>query len=320
MFTKNNQKNRILIISIFIITLILIPTVWADDFVPDTEETAVNTLMLDNDDTGGDVILQFGQTLAEQIKWNSVSLSFEMSDDLQIVGDFFQTGSTLTIDSDDTGGDATIKFGATSNHILGWDVSETSFSTFNSELSMRVKQGSAPPFACTSTVEGMLWTDTDTGIVYSCDASNSRNKWLSIESTSLFGDESGGCSAGRDPNNNANCNVDWGNGLGPDGSTLLGLYIPYNMTITGYGFSEDNDACTSGSFDVEVWGTGSNANDNDYSLDAEVATGLTGEAHNSNTLNIDIDGDQYILWGLDNNCGQTIDDWNVILYFKWRHA
>jgi len=212
-----------------------------------------------------------------------------------------------------------ISFDDGHEHKLGWDYTQESFSTYNEELIFRTKQSATPTYTCSSTVAGMQWMDTDSGIVYVCDTSNSRNKWLSQQDIVIFGDENGGCPAGRDPNTNASCNVDWGNGIGTDSNTDIGFFIPYDITITGYGFSEDNDACTSGSFDLEVWGTGSSSDDNNYSLRATVASGLTGQAHNSHSLNYDVAGGQYILWGIDNNCGQTIDDWNMIIYYRVRH-
>ena len=180
-------------------------------------------------------------------------------------------------------------------------------------------QSSTPPVACSSSETGRQWFDIDTGLLYVCDTSNGRNKWLSTNEQALFGDEGGSCAAGQDPNSNANCNVDWGNGLGPDANTELGLYIPHPITITAVGFSADNDACGSGSFDLEVWSTGSNTNDNVYSLESTLLAGVNGQAHNSNTLNADIAGNQYILWGIDNNCGQAIDDWNMIIHYRNRH-
>lgn len=238
--------------------------------------------------------------------------------------DIQASGQALEL-GDASANDINVNFDDGTDRLFGWDdnysTNHTSgtFSTNNNEIALRILQGSNTPLSCDASHSGMQWMDTDTGLLYICDTSNSRNKWLSVSEMSLFGDESGTCNAGQDPNSNANCNVDWGNGLGPDGNTDLGLYIPHNITITGYGFSEDNDACTSGSFDVEVWGTGSNTDDNNYTLSAEVATALTGQAHNASNLNIDINGDQYILWGIDNNCGQSMDDWNVILYFRYRH-
>jgi hypothetical protein len=178
---------------------------------------------------------------------------------------------------------------------------------------------STPPAACSSSFAGRQFMDTDNGMVYVCDTSNGRNKWLTQDDTGLFGENTGTCNAGSDIGNRISCATQWGSALGPDTATDLGIYIPYPITITGYGFSEDNDTCTSGSMDVEVWGTGSNANDNTYSLQANVATGLTGEAHNSNALNVDVAGGQYIIWGIDNNCGQNIDDWNVILYYRYQN-
>lgn len=222
-------------------------------------------------------------------------------------------------DQDDTGGDVLLQFGTTLNKRLGWDSSESVFSTFNEELSFRTQQSATPPSACSSTVAGMQWMDTDSGTVYICDTSNGRNEWLSTSELVFWGDESGSCPAGSDANTNENCDVDWGNGLGPDGTTDLGLYIPFPATITGYGFSADDDACATGSFDVEMWSTGSNADDNTYTLSSTVGAGLTGQAHNANNLNLDLAGNEYLLWGIDNNCGEAIDDFNVIVYLKWRH-
>lgn len=176
---------------------------------------------------------------------------------------------------------------------------------------------SNPPVSCQIGFYGRTFLDTDTGITYVCDPL--RDKWLSLNSIPLWGDESGNCDPGDTPNNSDGCNVDWGNGLGPESNSGLGLYLPHNMTITSYGFSEDNDACLIGSFDLEVWGTGSNTDDDNFSLEQEIATGLTDEAHNSNNVDIDIDGDQYILWGIENNCALPIDDWNMILYVNWHH-
>ena len=241
----------------------------------------------------------------------------------KIVDDTTNIGGTdannFVLDQDGTGGDVTLQFGTTLTRLLGWDDSEGVLSTFNNQFAFRNQQSSNPPVACTSAVSGRQWMDSDTGILYICDTSNGRNKWLSTYEAVMFGDEGGSCNAGQDPGSNTSCNVDWGNGLGPDTNTDLGFYVPYPITITGYGFSEDNDACTSGSFDLEVWSTGSNINDNDYTLEATVASGLTGQAHNSNSLNIDLAGNEYILWGIDNNCGQAIDDWNMILYYRARH-
>ncbi|MCA9373637.1 MAG: hypothetical protein R3B71_03825 [Candidatus Gracilibacteria bacterium] len=179
---------------------------------------------------------------------------------------------------------------------------------------------STPPATCNASFAGQTFMDTDSGIVYVCDTSNGRNKWLSTQDNVIFGEQSGNCGAGDSPGNEDGCAVDWGSSLGPDNATNVGFYIPHDITVTGFGFSADNDSCFFGSFDVEVWSTGSSSDDNNYSFDTNIATGLTGQAHNANNLNIDIDGGQYILWGIDNNCTQTIDDWNVVLYYRTHHT
>jgi hypothetical protein len=174
-----------------------------------------------------------------------------------------------------------------------------------------------PPATCEFATYGRTFVDTDTGVSYLCDPS--KDKWLSTETIVLWGDESGTCDVGNDPNNDDGCNVDWGNGLGPGGGSNVGMYIPYNMTIFGYGYSNDSQSCGSGSYDLEIWGTGSNTDDDNYSLLVEIAAGLTAEAAASNNVDLDITGDQFTLWGIDNNCGGNLDDWAMIIYGKWRH-
>jgi len=65
--------------------------------------TTSNTFTLDNDNTGGNILLQFGQTLAEQIYWDSAGTAFTFTDDVQINGNLGITGTITgaTIDGDD---------------------------------------------------------------------------------------------------------------------------------------------------------------------------------------------------------------------------
>ena len=185
-----------------------------------------------------------------------------------------------------------------------------------------------PPATCEFSTYGRTFVDTDTGLSYICDPT--RDKWLSLETMTLWGEQDQGpdCNNGNNPNNDPGCNVSWGAGMGPNaqgaGTPELGLYVPYNSTIIAVGFSAEDAECTgSGSFDLEIWSTGSNAVDEPYTLEQEIVTGLSSiQVYNDNNLNIDIDGDQYTLWGIDNNCGggnNDIEDWNMIIYLKWRH-
>ena len=174
-----------------------------------------------------------------------------------------------------------------------------------------------PTAFCEFPTHGRTFIDTDTGISYVCDPS--RDKWLSTETMVLWGEESSTCDDGNNPNNDNDCSVDWGNSLGPEGGTNLGLYIPHNMTLVAFGVSIDSAGdCGGGTFDFELWGTSSSTDDNNYALVAQVP-GTSGETANDNNLNIDVDGNQYTLWGLENNCGTDINDFNAIFYIKWRH-
>ncbi len=52
-----------------------------------------NTFTLDQDDTGGDVTLQFGTSLAETLTWDNTNSEFDLSDDLNITGGLITSGN-----------------------------------------------------------------------------------------------------------------------------------------------------------------------------------------------------------------------------------
>jgi hypothetical protein len=67
---------------------ILVNEVQADDFVPaDSTENSSNELILDADNSGGDISLQFGKNLGQFLRWNSSELKFELSASLDVSGD-----------------------------------------------------------------------------------------------------------------------------------------------------------------------------------------------------------------------------------------
>jgi len=233
-------------------------------------------MTLNSNNTAADAILTFGNDLGvEMLKFSDTNNRFEFTDDLHVEGNLEVTGTI-------------------SGHLLP-------------------TPSSAPPFACSSSHAGMLWADTDTGIVYTCDTSNSRNKWLTMQNATMGGTIGGICQSGNDISNDKDCTVQTADSL------EVGLYLGNPITITGYGFTQKDDTCISGSFDIEVWSTGSSSNDETYSLDQVIASGLTGEAENSTGLNIDINGGQYIRLGIDNNCSSSIKRWSAIFYYKERH-
>lgn len=188
---------------------------------------------------------------------------------------------------------------------------------------MRTGYSASPPCTCGTSpcLGGTIWTDSDTQILYLCD--DTRDKWLSVETITLWGEESASCAAGKTLGTSSHCTVDWGDSLGPDKYANLGMYIPRDMTIVAFGYSQDVDTCTSGSFDIEVWGSQTAGLDQVFYLNdgAELATDQTGERASNASLDLDVDGPQYIIWGVNNStpgCSTGLSDYNIILYAKWR--
>jgi len=56
-----------------------------------------NTLILDNNNTGGNIVLQFGQTLNKTLTWNESTGVFNFSDDLSVTGSLNVNGALATL-------------------------------------------------------------------------------------------------------------------------------------------------------------------------------------------------------------------------------
>lgn len=71
--------------------------------------TTSNTFVLDNDNTGGNVQLQFGTTLNERLTWDNTAGSFVLSDDLYVQGNLgvLEGGASPTFYTIFQGGDQT---------------------------------------------------------------------------------------------------------------------------------------------------------------------------------------------------------------------
>ncbi len=97
-------------------------------------ETDSNTFTIDADDTGGNINLVFGTTLAETLTWNDGQSRFDLSDTLRVSGNLEQDGNSLALDTDNTGigadvdivanqgsdNDGTLRYNATTNQ---WEFS-----------------------------------------------------------------------------------------------------------------------------------------------------------------------------------------------------
>ena len=74
--------------SVFLLAIVFFAgQTYADDFVPEQEDDvtfSANNLTLDGDDTGGNVQLQFGETLSESLEWDSANARFSLSDSLNL--------------------------------------------------------------------------------------------------------------------------------------------------------------------------------------------------------------------------------------------
>jgi len=181
-----------------------------------------------------------------------------------------------------------------------------------------------PTITCEVGNYGRTFIDTDTGISYVCDPT--KDKWLSLELVHFFGDETGtGCTNGEDVGSEADCSVDWGNGIGSASDALeVGLYLPYNATIIAYAVSWEDFDCTTGTYDLEIWGSGSGSDDENYFFanGGDIATGFIADAVSGTDANLDVPGDQFFLYGVDNNCSAdngSPEDWAMNIFLRWHH-
>jgi len=220
--------------------------------------------------------------------------------------------------------------GCSDNQILDYDLATDTWSCVDNSLgnhtatqnldmndfqliSAKLQNSATPPETCGASFYGMIWHDTDTGITYVCDSS--RDKWLSLGTTHIMGGESANCAAGTSLGTDG-CTIDVG--TMSTLSTNRGFYLPHNATVTGYGLSMLNDDCVTGTYSVELWGSSGPADDGPADNQHDIVTGLTGELSNSNSLDVDIMGDAYFVLGLDNDCGESINNFLINIFLKWR--
>lgn len=94
--------------------IFFLPFAWADDFVPIDENTEVNSndFILDSDNSGGNIKVQFGTALAEYLQWNNTNNRFDLSDSLRVGGNIESGGTIFTLDADNSGAGSNIEIRA----------------------------------------------------------------------------------------------------------------------------------------------------------------------------------------------------------------
>lgn len=290
-------------------------------------------LAINAKNAGQDAILTFGNALmAESLTFRDATNRFDFSDDVHVEGNMSASGGliveeTVRLKRDLIVGGAMTAPTLSLSSMLNCDTLDTDSSgnvicgTDEGGSGGGISRGSDPPGECNAIRSGHLWMNTDTGLLMVCDASANRNAWLSTTDLSVIGEQSDFCGAGEDIGSEEDCAMDYGDDVGAGTRTGIGLFLPRPIMITGYGFSTDDDsACRrGGNFDIEAWGSRNSANDNIYLLETNVASNLTGEANSASNLAVPVAGDQYVLLGLNNNCRSSIDDWNLVIYYRWRH-
>jgi len=170
-----------------------------------------------------------------------------------------------------------------------------------------------------------IWfCDTD-GQFYFCDALS--DTWIGVgPPLSLDGEQDSPCDFGNNPINDTGCSVAWGADVGTD-AAVIGLFMYTDFTIFHWGVSiDDQSECLTGFYNVMVcWSSGPLVDD-DYDLAncTYVATNQTSDASSGLNLRVEVPGNRFIIWGLENFCndegGQSIIDWNVHLLVKYRAA
>ena len=185
----------------------------------------------------------------------------------------------------------------------------------------------SPPCNCSSDVscEGTTYLSPVDNSMYVCGC-NGTGIWASVSEFERWGEESRVCNAGEHLLDDRDCNVDWGAVIGaqePGSPPTSGLYLPKDIIITRVGFASIDPSCTgSGTFDVRICDT---ANSTiilyDESRCETLLSGLSStNAEHSNSIAVQVPGDVYITWGINNSCinpGDGVDEWNVNFYYRW---
>ena len=165
---------------------------------PNLEGTNQETFILDADNTGSNLTLQFGESLQETLLWEATATKFIFSDDLKVEGSLESTGN-LQFGTGDA--DATLQFGSTVNGQITYNNTNRTFSFKSNRLGELADPTAAQDAATKNYVDTKISTQDSTSKTYTDQQiSNSLVglSWQSpVEHSNQFVDgEAGGIRAG----------------------------------------------------------------------------------------------------------------------------
>lgn len=147
--------------------------------------TDSETFVLDQDDTGGDIVLQFGTTLDERFTWDNANGRFSLSDDLRIEGNQAVVGQTFIADDHSAANsNGTLNLGRNGNawESLVWDDTDGRF-VFSGDVQAGGSLGAAGTFLILDTDNVGIGSDINIVAIQGIDAngtlrySASANQW-----------------------------------------------------------------------------------------------------------------------------------------------
>lgn len=183
------------------------------------------------------------------------------------------------------------------------------------------------PCNCTSDVNatglaictnGFEWHSLETHTNYACNLNVSQ--WWSTETHDAWGESAIGtsCQTGEDPSNRDGCTLGWGSGIGSDNQRIGRYFLP-NWVITDIAFSDDGDAnigCNATStYDIQMWDSAATDSAN-FTLLHTFASGQNLSRVTFQGINVPVEGDAHVTFGIANDCDVSISDFLITIYYR----
>ncbi|MBD3270061.1 hypothetical protein GF376_00880 [Candidatus Peregrinibacteria bacterium] len=241
--------------------------------------------------------------------------------DLETFGDVIEIGDNSANDicivfDDDAGVDRK----------LCWNDAEGGFEFSEPLAGLGIKSSPTPPGPCSASLSGEFWFNSATGLVYVCDTSNGRNKWLSSTANVFWGEALNASCGGNVSSliNSPQCPVRYGANLGYR-NQRNGLYVPDDITIVGVGFNIDQNFYQNGC-NVDFSAIYSpqpynfNSNGSEITLTNWVVSGTGDLEFAIQNLNVDVPGGNWINFGPEPKNCQVMNNYIMNIYYRFKGA